>query len=542
MPSPRVLRSGYRLCTLALLLLTSACLTTTEAPPSPISASVTPPAATVTALPTRLPPTQAPTQISTRPATDTPPATATTAATQSPAPTAQPPSPTPATDSSLLRAALAVMGDVSSYHYTATMQTYDLGRPVQTAAEGDYHAPGDLRWVTSAGGITTTAIVSGNLYTVAVSNETWTTLPGAVGERAHQLAWQSIAQAQNVTEVNRDPITTIEPTVHLSFTLPLNALPLDARPWKLAEGDVWLGLTDRRVYAFKLHALEPNTEVTLRMYLSAFDQPVQITLPSAGPALGARNGRLLYIRHTTGSGSGTLRIRDLATGGDTAVPDSAGNIESAAWSPDGATVLYSAAGTLFQRTADGRVLNLGRGSAPAWSPDGTTIAFLHGRAPAAVWLSDPLLNAPQRLGVYVAQQLTYAPDGSALVISGWSPALDANTELPYLFHLDVASGAVQPLERGAGGATWPRFAPDGSRLALVVGGHLTLADPDGSAPTPLEASGSDSAPVWNPDGSALVYAHRAGPSTPTTLWLRPVDGGPAQTLPDSADSIPCDWQ
>jgi len=536
MPTVRVTRAVCRLVAVALLLLTSACLTTPEAPPSPISTSRPAPAGTAGTQPTRPLPRPPPT----RPATDTPPPIA--AATPPPAPTPPPPAPTPATDSSLLRAALAVMGEVSSYHYTATMQTYDLGRPVQTAADGDYLAPGDLRWVTSAGGITTTAIVSGSLYTVAVGNESWTALPGAGGERAHQLAWQSIAQAQNVTEVSRDPATIIEPTVHLSFTLPLNALPLDARPWKLAEGDVWLGLSDRRVYAFKLHALEPNTEVTLRMYLSAFDQPVQISLPSADPPPEGLSGRLLYIRHATGDSPGTLHIRDLATGGDSTVPDIEGNVESAAWSPDGATLLYSAGGTLFQRSGDGRVLNLGRGSAPAWSPDGTTIAFLRGRAPAAVWRSDPLLNTPQRLGVYVAQQLTYTPDGSALVISGWSPALDANNALPYLFQLDGVSGAVQPLERVAGGAAWPRFAPDGSRMALVAGGHLALVAPDGSAPTILEPHGSDSAPVWNPDGSALIYAHRAGPAAAAALWLRPLDRGPARALPDSANNIPCDWQ
>ncbi len=538
MPTAPIARLPYRLSALGLLLLTTACLSTPEAPATPVGASPTVLLATATAPPTRLAPTST---VALAPST-TPPAPATAVATQPPAPTAPPATPTPATNSSLLRSALSAMASVSSYHYTATVQAYDQGRPVQTAAEGDYRAPGNLRWVMSAGDITTTAVLTGNLYTVAVGSEAWTTLSGAATERSRQLAWQVIAQAQNVTEVGRDPVTSIEPTVHLSFTLPLTTVPLEAHPWKLAEGDVWVGLTDARVYAFKLHALEPNTEIILRMYLSAFNQPVSFAPPSAGPSALGLSGRLLYIRPAAGDAVSTLHIRDLATGGDSVVPDVEGSVEGAAWSPDGANLLYSAGGSLFRREPTGRVLNLGRGITPTWSPDGTTIAFIRSGQPSAIWLADPLLNTPRRLSTAGAQQITYVPDGSALVISGRPPGLDPTRPPAGLFRVNLDSGALQPLPPVAGGAAWPRFAPDGSRLAFVAGGHLALADPDGSGLTILEPTGSDSAPVWSPDGTLLIYIHRAAAAAPAELRVRPVDGGPAQPVPNSGDYLPCDWQ
>ncbi|HMA34271.1 MAG TPA: hypothetical protein VKY74_07285, partial [Chloroflexia bacterium] len=454
---------------------------------------------------------------------------------------------TPETSNLLLRAAVAAMAQVHSYHYTSTVQIFDDGRPLAVTSAGDYLAPGGLHWSTAVSGITTTAVLTGARYLVAVGTGAWTEVPGGERERAHQLLWPLIGQAAAVTEVGRDLPTDPDPAIHLAFTLPPAALPLDKHPWQVAQGDVWLGLTDHRVRAFKLFAQEPRYETTERVFLSAFDAPVTVDLPVPTTPQPGLSGRLLYAhRDPGGAGPSSLRVRDLATGADTALelqlPEGHGTIDGAAWSPEGRRVLCSAGGVLFLIDLDGaRVLNLGRGTAPAWAPDGVSVLFGRGAGRrTTLWTSDPLANDPHRLSPYFVQALDVAANGQ-LIFSGWAPNADPDTAPAQLFSMTPDGSVVDAFPALPGGAAGPRWSVDGLRIVLATGGHLALVDADGSHLVPLDATTGASAPLWSPDGTALVYAQPDSPPGPQRIVSRPVDGGPAQPL-TAGDDLPLDWR
>src|SRR5436305_12936486 len=103
--------------------------------------------------------------------------------------------------------------------------------------------------------------------------------------------------------------------------------------------------------------------------------------------------------------------------------------------------------------------------------------------------------APTRLGDYFAQQLDWTPDGSRLVFSGWVPGGDPESTAPQLFTMAADGTDVVALPLVVGGASWPRWPPDGAQLAFVAGTHLAVAAADGSERTILEPTGRDSAPL-----------------------------------------------
>ena len=289
----------------AMLLLTSACLDSPNPTPSPV---VLAPGTNQPALPSATAPLPTATEVAV--------AAPTTAAVTSPVgattlPAAPAAAPTPATRNPLILQALSAMTAVQSYHYTATVQTFDEGHKLQSSREGDYAAPDGLRWINVVDNITTTAVLTGSAYYVAVDTSGWTNVSGGAQERAHQLSWQLIARAQDVVEAGRDPDTDPDPTIHLTFTLPLDNLPLEARPWQVAQGEVWLGVTDYRVRAYKLFAQEPHYETTERVFLSATMS--RCKSPCRSPTPRSRDGRAGCSTPTAGRGDRIRRSYASAT-------------------------------------------------------------------------------------------------------------------------------------------------------------------------------------------------------------------------------------
>lgn len=521
----------------ALLLLTTACFGSPDSTPSPVAqAPVTPPPARPTAT--------APLPTATEVAVTGPTASAApervTPSTSTPAPSALP---TPTTRNPLILQALGAMAAVHSYHYTATVQTFDEGRKLQSEREGDYAAPGGLRWVNVVDNITTTAVLTGSVYYVAVDAGAWTSVTGGVAERAHQLSWQLMARAQDVVEAGRDPATDPDPTIHLTFTLPLDNLPLEARPWQVAQGEVWLGVTDYRVRAYKLYAQEPHYETTERVFLSAYNVPVQIAIPVVDTADTGRHGRLLYAhRGPGGSDTAELRIRDLESGTEQTLPDARGNIYTAAWSPDGRQIVYGAGGSLyvFDLTTN-NLLNIGRGDAPAFNPDGTLLAFARGIGQQThPWTMDALGNNALRLNDYYAQYLDWAPDGTRILFSGAPATSDPEEDKAQLFTMAADGSDVQALAPLPGAVTAPHWSNAGDRIALIVDGQLGIVDADGTHLNVLDSANLNTAPVWSPDDTFLAYANRAGQGAPSRILIRPVDGGDGQPL-TGGDDIPLAW-
>ncbi len=515
----------------ALLLLTTACLGPPDSTPSPV--------APAPALPSATAPLPTPTEVAV--------AGPTSVAAASPIATTTlpvlPAAPTPATHNPLILRALSAMAVVQSYHYTATVQTFDDGHKLQSSREGDYAAPAGLRWVNVVDNITTTAVLTGSMYYVAVDTGGWTSVSGGAQERAHQLSWQLIARAQDVVEAGRDPDTDPDPTIHLTFTLPLDNLPLEARPWQVAQGEVWLGVTDYRVRAYKLVAQEPRYETTERVFLSAYNVPVQIAVPVSDAAAPSWQGRLLYAhRGPGGSDTAELRIRDLSSGTEQTLPDARGTIYTAAWSPDGRQIVYGTGGSLylFDLTTE-KLLNIGRGDAPAFDPDGSLLAFVRGIGQQThPWTMDALGNNALRLNDYYAQHLDWAPDGTRIVFSGWPDTSDPEDDPAQLFTMAADGSDVQALPALPGAVTAPRWSNAGDRIALIADGQLGVVDVDGTHLAVLDTANLNTAPIWSPDDSFLAYANRAGQSAPSRILIRPATGGDPKPLTEG-DDIPLAW-
>lgn len=210
--------------------------------------------------------------------------------------------------------------------------------------------------------------------------------------------------------------------------------------------------------------------------------------PAAAPAVSPDGSRVAYTVDAH-----DVAVASLAAGGPWPIRLSAGAdfCFDPCWSPDGATVAWHEwdvpampwdASRIALRRADGggvRIVAGGDGVSvgqPRFSPDGSRLGFLCDDGGwLNVWIAGADGSGPKPLVVDAGRehgdpswgqgQRSYAwsPDGSAVVVN--------RNELGFneLVVVDVATGAVEPLARGAhGGLSWA-----GERVAAVRSGART---------------------------------------------------------------------
>lgn len=247
-----------------------------------------------------------------------------------------------------------------------------------------------------------------------------------------------------------------------------------------------------------------------------------------------------------------------------------------------------------------------REQTPRWSPDGRQVVFASDRAHHTgtprdtgapdldIWLIAADGSNPRRLTTEAAEDVdpTWTPDGRGIVFSSnrdsrgdlyllsldtgattrltrhfvgraimpsVSPAtartafaaqtLRAGAFWDYQIHVRDAGGNVAALASNAG-ACWPRWSPDGRRLAhvrLTANAPSALEVRDGPAlvsSKTLAAAGLWSYyPAWSPDQTRLVFsvspAHHEGENwdlatidIATGAWTRLTEGAGNDRLPD----------
>src|SRR6202050_1995565 len=162
-----------------------------------------------------------------------------------------------------------------------------------------------------------------------------------------------------------------------------------------------------------------------------------------------------------------------------------------------------------------------------------------------------------------------ARDGKSLITVVTKPDYEHDLNLSELALVDIASGKTRLLTHGRKTASFPRWSPDGDRVAFLA------ADGDKHNQIfVLEMAGGDALQVtrsptsilqfaWKPDGSAFAYAapdespKKTGAdqfddafevgngsfldkerALPTHLWLVPAAGGDAKRLTSGTWSLP----
>jgi Tol biopolymer transport system component len=210
-----------------------------------------------------------------------------------------------------------------------------------------------------------------------------------------------------------------------------------------------------------------------------------------------------------------------------------GELESAAWSPDGRVLAYGTDSVTTRHPRDGlhlflparnrdRLLLAGAGgwSDLAWSPDGRKLAFSDGRV-----LVMPLAR-PQKVQVIATgSSPSWSPNGRLI-------AYDRVNRGIYVSRVDGTH-----VRRLTGSGSSPAWSPDGRLIAYRTNCGIRLMTPAGKDATPVSASrcahiGLPGYATWSPDGRKLaftandgVYVMNRDGSGPTRIWgdtaLRP---------------------
>lgn len=191
---------------------------------------------------------------------------------------------------------------------------------------------------------------------------------------------------------------------------------------------------------------------------------------------------------------------------------------------------------------------------PRWSPDGATLAFLSadvagsaGDQPAQIWLlprsggglTTQLSDLPAGVIEY-----EWAPDGSLYVLT--SNESGGGREF---WRIQVADGAAEYVWGGDAGIRDMAVSPDGGAIAFSTNESGDLADylnydvyvldlESKQARALTSRAGSDMAPIWSPDGSALVFRARQDsryPYSQIDLFRVAATGGRLENLTDSFD-------
>jgi Tol biopolymer transport system component len=161
----------------------------------------------------------------------------------------------------------------------------------------------------------------------------------------------------------------------------------------------------------------------------------------------------------------------------------------------------------------------------SWSPDGKRFAatgynlsdyngwgIMTGgfRVPLtdAGWSRLVLMNAdgssPQEVArvrpeqYYYVTESSWSPDGNRLAVPLFSSGG------PGIGVIDTATGSTLQVTRDVD--NYPRWSPNGGRIAFIRGGNVYAVSPDGSGEQRLVSDGTVDSLAWSPDGSRLAFS------------------------------------
>ena len=220
----------------------------------------------------------------------------------------------------------------------------------------------------------------------------------------------------------------------------------------------------------------------------------------------------------------TRRPRDV----DARTPRRALGIVRPEISPDGRSVAFAALGDLWLMPVGGRPENVTRDrhldTEPAWSPDGTRLAYSSDRGGGLLnlWIRDVRTGEARQLTRLTTSAMgaAWSPDGRRIAFL----EVDGQWRRAAVSVVDVATGAVTRIQEPMFGPGIPTWSPDGRRVAVaavvpyssrfregtnqVMTIPVTPGDGEPQWYTPAPHHSIDSrvgaGPVWSPDGSRMA--------------------------------------
>ncbi len=291
---------------------------------------------------------------------------------------------------------------------------------------------------------------------------------------------------------------------------------------------------------------------------------------AAGPFPAGLAGTLVFESDIAGRPG--LYTLDLARGGVARLTgDGSATEQTPRWSPDGRQVVFASNRAHYSGTtrdtgtpdldiwivhADGTnarrlTTDPAQDTDPSWTPDGTGVVFSSDRdSRGDLYLLTIATGATVRLtrhfvGRAIMPSVSAAPSRTAFA----AQTLRVGAFWDFQVHVRDASGGIVPVPSTAG-ACWPRWSPDGRRLA-----HVRLG---ANAPSTLELRDGATLqstkvltvpglwtyyPAWSPDMTRLVFSvspeHHDGENwdlaiidPATGQWTRLTQGAGNDRLPD----------
>jgi TolB protein len=172
------------------------------------------------------------------------------------------------------------------------------------------------------------------------------------------------------------------------------------------------------------------------------------------------------------------------------------------------------------------------GADPSWSPNGRMIAFRSSLSAPDSFHDVFVMNAdgsgPMNLSPDDddVRSFAWSPDGRQLAIES---ARVGGTQLSII---SVDGSGSRVLTEGS----QPTWSPDGTRIAFIWGGGISVIDADGSNRGSLTHPGEregDLYPRWSPNGNVIAYSrgsYSPGDEPWSNLWLVNADGSNPRAL------------
>jgi len=289
-----------------------------------------------------------------------------------------------------------------------------------------------------------------------------------------------------------------------------------------------------RLFVDRLALLAGDTITLTAATYDASERRVYVPLEwsSADPGVATVGNNGLLTALVDGRTTVTVSAGQLSATASVSVHDVAGTISFTRVTQSGSDFVFYPRFDVLSY-ANRTVTSLPRSSqltsiaAPAWSPDGSMLAVefvkkavddgvnhvQHYESDVYVLSADTESIGRALTSDSRSRWPSWSADGKRIAyVSGSNVVVSGSNNDPnHIYIIDVTGGTPTRLTQTAGTYSYPRWSPDGTRLAFAENTDVFIVNADGSGLTKLTRSPlSGTQPSWSPDGKRLAFVSAAG--------------------------------